>query len=39
MFFVHFVTLLGHVVFGQGLMVDRVKILVILNLEALRSVK
>ena len=34
-----FGTLLGHVVCRQGLMVDHVKIIVILNLEAPRSVK
>ena len=33
------VPLLGHVVYIQGLMVDPTKIVVILNLEALRSVK
>ena len=39
MFCVPFGTLLGHVVCRQGLMVDLVKIAVILNLEAPRSVK
>eukprot|EP00253_Pinus_taeda_P032012 PITA_32012 len=38
-FLVHFGNLLGHVVCKQGLMVDPAKIAVILNLEALRSVK
>jgi len=38
-FLVHFGNLLGHVVCKQGLIVDPVKIVVILNLEASRSVK
>eukprot|EP00253_Pinus_taeda_P017378 PITA_17378 len=38
-FLVPFGNLLGHVVCIQGLMVDPAKIVVILNLEALRSVK
>ena len=39
MFCVPFGNLLGHVVCKQGMMVDPVKIVVILNLEAPRSVK
>lgn len=38
-FLVPFGNMLGHVVYKQGLMVDPVKIDVILNLEAPRSVK
>lgn len=38
-FFVPFGHFLGHVVYKQGLMVDPVKIVVILNLEVPRSVK
>jgi len=38
-FCVPFGTLLSHVVCRQGLMVDPLKIMVILNLEASRSVK
>ena len=39
LFLVPFGNLLGHVVCRQGLMVDPTKIMVILNLEAPRSVK
>jgi len=39
MFLVPFGKLMGHVVYKQGLMVDPMKIGVIMNLEALRSVK
>lgn len=39
MFLIPFGKLLGHVVYQQGLMVDPVKIAVIMNLEAPRSVK
>ena len=39
LFCVPFGTLLGHVVCRQGLMLDLVKINVMLNLEALRSMK
>lgn len=39
LFCVPFGTLMGHVVCREGLMVDLVKIVVILNLEVLRSVK
>lgn len=39
MFLLPFGKLLGHVVYRQGLMVDPAKIAVILNLEALQSVK
>ena len=39
LFCVPFGNLLGHVVCRQGLMVDAVKIVVILNMKALRSVK
>lgn len=39
MFLIHFGNLLGHVVCRQGLMVDPTNIAVILNLEAMQSVK